>query len=171
MIHLDENVPGPAGTNARLVVASGIGYVASLPGVDPFAVRRCTIPDLRWAAPGETCPIDVHDRRQVAIDAIGAPGVLKVTMVAVRCTALAIFNDDDLEPFAATLEQFRSRTSVVSQEVMRWIRRRWGIDGIVTSALDDEAAKHIALTVEALSTINTLDRSEGFRSSRSRIGV
>lgn len=130
------NAPG-----AVLVVGSA--FVATPPGVDPLTPRVMSIPDARWATRGEAAPIGCYSAAGAAMAALawrGHVGELRLTTLNVRCVALAAFDDADLAYFGCSLGEFESRASSASQEIMGWVRRRWGVSGLVTRAPHDASA-------------------------------
>lgn len=125
------------------VLVVGSAFVATPPGVDPLAPRLTTIPDARWATRGEVAPVDCYSDAGAAMAALlrrGHVGGLRLTTLNLRCVTLAAFDDDDLAYFGCSLGEFESRASSASQEVMSWVRKRWGVSGLVTRALDEAGA-------------------------------
>ena len=130
------------------VLVVGSAFVATPPGVDPLVPPVATIPDARWATRGEVTPIDCYSDAGAAMAALverGHVGELRLTTLNVRCVALAAFDDADLVYFDCTLGEFESRASSASQEIMGWVRRRWGVSGLVTRALHGAGAVNAIL--------------------------
>lgn len=139
---------GPSQSAPRLVLVSGTGFVATPPAISALEPRICMIPDARWATRGQAGAVDCYDRPSVAIASLGArghAGAVRLTTLTLRCTALSAFDDRDLAFFNCSLEDFESRASAASQEVMEWVRQRWGLDGVVTRALHHPGAMNLAV--------------------------
>ena len=127
------------------VLVVGSAFVATPPGVDPLTPRLTTIPDARWATRGEAAPIDCYSDAGAAMAALlwrGHVGGLRLTTLNLRCVALAALDDADLAYFGCSLGEFESRVSSASQEIMGWVRRRWGVSGLVTRALHDARSRN-----------------------------
>jgi hypothetical protein len=138
---------------ARIASVTGPAFVATLANVPALQQRRCEIDDARWARRDEMGIVDAYDRADTALASIRAHCPKRLATISVRCTVLAVLVDKDLRPFHCRLTDFRSRSAGTSQDVMAWVRERWGLDGILTVSLHAPDVYNLAIAAVPASRV------------------